>query len=292
MADATGLRIVTFNVLPPAYSIVVRWAKETGNTIVLVVTTPGPSTRRNTTYHGVVAQSLPGVDVLVTTRLRRVAAPLIRALEPDLLISATFPYRIPPEVRSLARLGAVNLHPTILPTYRGPNPFRQFYEGAPLIGATLHWTADEYDDGNILAQHSAPLPTNVTEESIFAVWGPTMAGALAEGVERAVAGDPGTVQDHARATYGAQFSDAEYWLDWAEPGATLQRKSVALNFGHPAAKARIAGQSYTIVRIDPLPDAPATDAAPGTVLARTADAFILRVGDGAAGVVATPLAAG
>ena len=70
--------IVTFNVLPIAYGLVTRWAEENGHTIALVVTTPGPSTRRTPTYSGVVAMAPPGVDVLVTTRLRRVALPLIR----------------------------------------------------------------------------------------------------------------------------------------------------------------------------------------------------------------------
>ena len=38
------LRIVTFNVLPAAYGLVTQWAAQTGHQIVLVVTTPGPST--------------------------------------------------------------------------------------------------------------------------------------------------------------------------------------------------------------------------------------------------------
>lgn len=46
---ATSLRIVTFNVLPLAYGLVARWAEEHGHIIALVVTTPGPSTRRTPT---------------------------------------------------------------------------------------------------------------------------------------------------------------------------------------------------------------------------------------------------
>ena len=284
----TGLRVVTFNVLPFAYGLVTRWAEENGHTIALVVTTPGPSTRRTPIYSGVVTMAPPGVDVLVTTRLRRVALPLIRELRPDLIVSFTFPYRIPSEITAIPRYGAVNLHPTVLPSYRGPNVARPIYEGAPEIGATLHWTEEEYDNGHILSQHAAPLPAVVTEQVIFALWPPLMARTFAEGVERALAGDPGTPQDHTRATYAAPFTEGEHWLDWAEAKHTLQRKTVALNLLAPsAAKAQIAGEPYRVQRVEALPDARA--ASPGVVLDRTEDGFVVAVADGAVRVTATLL---
>lgn len=287
--SASGLRIVTFNVLPPAYGLVARWAEEHDHTIALVVTTPGPSTRRTPTYSGVVTMAPPGIDVLVTTRLRRVALPLIRELRPDLIVSLTFPYRIPPEITAIPRYGAVNLHPALLPSYRGPNVARPIYEGSSEIGATLHWTEAEYDNGRILSQCAAPLPEDVTGEAVMALWIPLMMRAFAEGVARAIAGDPGTPQDHARATYAAPFTEEEHWLDWAETKYTLQRKAVALNlFGSSAAKARIAGEPYRLQKVEALPDAVAVS--PGVVLDRTEDGFVVGVADGAVRVTAAPFA--
>ena len=284
---ATSLRIVTFNVLPLAYGLVARWAEEHGHTVALVVTTPGPSTRRTPTYREVVKMAPPGVDVLVTTRLRRVALPLIRELRPDLIVSFTFPYRIPPELTAMPRHGAVNLHPTVLPAYRGPNVARPIYEGFPQIGATLHWTAEEYDNGRILSQHAAPLPEDVTAESLMALWPSLMVRAFAEGVERAVAGDPGTPQDESHATYAAPFTEGEHWLDWTETTRTILRKVTALNLFAPlSARARIAGELYRVERVEPLPDAPATS--PGVVLDRTEDSFVVGAADGAVRVIATP----
>ena len=284
----TGLRIVTFNVLPLAYGLVARWAEENGHTIALVVTTPGPSTRRTPIYSGVVAMAPPGVDVLVTTRLRRVALPLIHELRPDLIVSFTFPYRIPPEITAIPRYGAVNLHPTVLPAYRGPNVARPIYEGAPEIGATLHWTEAEYDTGRILSQHAAPLPEDVTGEVIGALWPPLMMRTFAEGVARAIAGDPGTPQDHARATYAAPFTDEERWLDWTETKHTVQRKATALNLlGPPGAKARIAGEPYRVQQVMALSETGAVS--PGSVLDRTEDGFVVGVADGAVRVTAVPL---
>ena len=284
-----GLRIVTFNVLPPAYQMVAGWAKQMGHQLVLVVTTPGPSTRRTPSYREIVANAPAGQDVLVTTRLRRVAAPLIRELKPDLVVSMTFPYRIPPEITSIPRYGAVNLHPAPLPYYRGPNPLRVIYENFPTIGATLHRTEEDFDTGVIFSLKSAPLPKPTTPEAVMAAWIPLMIGAFGEGIARMLAGELGTPQDHRQATYAAQFTAAEHWLDWTESKDAIQCKAAALNlFGRPEAKATIDGVPHTIARVDPLPDA--VIGAPGAVLDRTDDGVIIAVADGALCVKVTPLA--
>lgn len=290
MDDGKPLRIVTFNVIPQAYQLVAGWAEAHGHTLVLVVTTPGPSTRRTPTYRDVVALAPPGRDVLVTTRLRRVAAPLIRALRPDLVVSATFPYRIPPEIVAIPRFGAVNLHPAALPAYRGPNVARAIYEGWPVLGATLHRTAEEYDTGPILSQHAAPMPTDLTADAIWTTWMPLMASAFAEGVARAIAGEAGDPQDDGRASYAAPFTEAEHWLDWTEPARTIQRRAVALNLmGEPAARAWIGGSPYAVTRIDLIAGSPV--ATPGAMPAAGDGELNVAVGDGVVRVTATPLPA-
>lgn len=279
------LRVVTFNVLPPAFGLVRQWAAQGGHKIVLLVTTPGPTTRRTPTYRGIINDAPPEVDILVTTRLRTRALPLIRELQPDLIVSFSFPYRIPPEICAIPRYGAVNLHPAALPAYRGPNVLRVIYEQYPLLGATLHWTDAEFDTGNILARHTAPLPADVTPEAIAASWFPLMSMAFAEGVARAVAGDPGTPQDESQASYAAQFSPAEEWLNPHEPMRALQCKTTALNLlGPPIAKLRLGEQVYQVARIDPLSE-PASGA-PGTISNSTREGFDLCVADGLVRVTA------
>ncbi len=283
----TGLRVITFNVLPVAYELVARWAARHDHRIVLVVTTPGPPARRSMIYRGVVAQAPPETDILVTTRPRRVALPLIRALEPDLIISGSFPYRIPQEIVAVARYGAMNGHPAPLPAYRGPNPMRLVYEGFPTMGATLHRIVEEFDAGPILSQPTMPLPEWVTPETIQEMIGSLVDRAIEEGTARAIAGDPGKPQDESLATYAAPFTEEEHWLDWAEPPQVLQRKVAALNLFQPAAKARLGGQGWVIERLERA-DASAS-AAPGTILDRTDEGMIVAVGDGAVRIVARPL---
>ena len=92
--------------------------------------------------------------------------PLIAAAEPDLLISATFPHKLPASVLAIPRLGAFNLHPTLLPQGRGPNPQRLVYEGAETLGATLHQTTADFDAGAMFSRQKAPLPDDLTGEAI------------------------------------------------------------------------------------------------------------------------------
>ena len=283
------LRIVSFNNIPAAFDMVRQWAEQAGHNIVLVVTSPGPKTRRSDGFKQIAATAgEKNIEVLITTRLKTVTTPILHNLKPDLIVSASFPWRLPPELRQTARLGAVNLHPAVLPAYRGPNALRQFYEAAPYIGATLHWTDDDFDTGRILSQHTAPLPRPCTFENIMAVWLPTMIAALEEGAAHAIAGERGTPQPEAGASYAAAFSETEHWLDFTELAFTLQCKVTALNFfGSSRAKAHIAGQDWLIERLDLVEAAPTT-ANPGSVIEQYADGLIVQAGDGAVKIKATP----
>lgn len=285
---ASKLRIVAFNVLPQAYQLVARWAQMQGHTLALVVTTPGPPTYRTPSYREILAQAPPEQEVLVTTRPRRVAAPLVAALRPDLVISFSFPYRLPPEILEVPRLGAVNLHPAALPAYRGPHPERAIYDGAPIIGVTLHRTLADFDTGPILSQQTAPMPTEASPENVIAVWGPLMMRTLAEGLARAIAGAPGEPQDEAGASYAAPFTEEERRLTWDTPKGVLQRRATALAIRGSLAQAEIDGQTRSIRRIDPLPDG--GDAAPGTILGRDGDSVTVGVADGSVRATLAPLA--
>lgn len=273
------LKIVTFNVLPAAYDLVVQWIHNNGHQHLLAVTTPGPKSRPTPVYKGIVENAPREVDILVTTRLRTVATPLIRALEPDLIVCFSFPYRITPELCAIPRLGAVNLHPALLPAYRGPNVMRVFYDGTPQFGATTHWMAEEYDTGNILSQKSAPLPQEVTPDNIFPLWATTISEALSEGLAKAIAGDPGVAQDDSQATYAAPFTEGEMWLDLSEPQRVIQRKMTALNFGNAKnAKVMVEKRPFAVMGLELLPQQTPT-ALPGQCIEKNSESMVVQTGD-------------
>ena len=281
-----GLRIAALIVEPVAYRLVADWVARQGHRLVLLVTTPGPPRgRQHRDYLDLIATVPPEQDILVSTRMRRTVGPALAALAPDLLVSFTFPYRIPPEVAAIPRHGAVNLHPTPLPRYRGPNPRRMLFDGVPTLGATLHRIEAGFDTGAILACREVPLPADPTSESVLATWTAALAEALEAGTRRAVAGEWGKPQDESLASYAAPFTPEERRLDWAWPAVLLQRRVLALSLFRPEAEATIDGMEHAVHRVTPRPG-PAP-AAPGTLLHRAGDRFTLAVGDGVVEVVAT-----
>ena len=77
----------------------------------------------------------------------------LERMEPDLLLFACLPRIVARRTRRTARLGALNLHPSALPRFRGPNPvFWQLRAGIRRAGATVHVATDAVDAGPILAQ--------------------------------------------------------------------------------------------------------------------------------------------
>jgi methionyl-tRNA formyltransferase len=273
-----GLKVVLFTNLSIMYNLATTWAARHEHQIRLVVTTPGPSTRRTTAYRALIAAAPPEQDFLITTRTRRLAA-YLTPLAPDLIVSASFPYRIPPEVTALPRLGAYNLHPAGLPRYRGPNVMRPIYEGQP-IGGALHRTEADFDTGPILARKVVPLPDDASPENVFRTWGPILAQVWEEGIARGIAGDPGEPQDHSQATYAAAFTEEETWLDWNRPKAVLQRQATVLNMFAPQARAHLGDAVVVVERLDPLPEAMA-GGTPGTVVNREENTAVVLVADGA-----------
>lgn len=285
-----SLRIVSFNVFPEAYEMVSGWAENAGHQIILLVTSPSPRGERYGAGHRELIATLPPrQDVLVSTRLRRIVAPVLAALSPDLIISASFPQRIPPPVTGIPRYGAVNLHPAPLPRGRGPNPQRLIYEGDLTVTGTLHRIVPEFDAGAILSQRERRLPDDISGEAIFTAWKDLLLEAMDEGVARAVSREPGETQNESLATYAAPFTEAEYWLDWDEPARTIQRRAAALNMFQPLARADVDGYPMHVSHVRACPGiAPA--AIPGTVVSRAGDTITIQVADGTIDVTAEPLA--
>lgn len=279
------LRIVTFNILPFAYQLLTGWIHENGHKHVLAVTTPGPRTRPTPIYKGIIETAPRNVDILVTTRLRNVATPLIRALEPDLIMCFSFPYKLTPELISIPKIGTVNLHPAILPAYRGPNVFRMFYDDWHEYGITIHWMDAEFDTGNILSQRRTPIPEEIAPDAIMENWRKIAYQALSEGMAKAIAGEPGTAQDDSQASYAAPYTEEEKWLDFTETRRTLQLKHMGLT---GEAKARIDGEAYSVKSIQTIPEQN-TSGEPGQILERNGDSLTIQAGDEAVLVEVDPL---
>jgi len=82
---------------------------------------------------------------------------------PDVIVVSCFDRKLPDSVLSIPRIACFNLHPSLLPAYRGPVPlFWQFRAGVKKFGITLHRMSTQLDAGNIVAQTTVAMPDGVS----------------------------------------------------------------------------------------------------------------------------------
>lgn len=271
------LRVVTFNYLPSAYKFVTDWIQGNGHEHVLAVTSPGIKTRATPGYKDVLPLIPSHVNTIVTSKMKSVLTPVLRQLKPDIILCFTFAHKLDAEICQIPTYGAVNIHPSVLPLYRGPNPLRQFYDGAKLFGATAHRIADDYDTGEILSQEYDELPEIVTH-STSVRWGQLIKNCIANGMERAISGKSGIVQDDTQATYGGPYLEEEKWVLMNESTPEILRKTLALNLAGGLAKTNINGQIYKIHSAHYIPSVKHTPA--GSVLKQEHGVHEIATADG------------
>lgn len=109
------------------------------------------------------------------------ATRLIGGLEPQALVVACFPWLLTRAWRELAPRGALNLHPSLLPAYRGPFPlFWQLRAGETRTGITLHRIDAGVDTGDIVSQKEVSLPDGLVRDDLEALLAEAGAALLAE----------------------------------------------------------------------------------------------------------------
>ncbi len=87
----------------------------------------------------------------------------LSALRPDVAGVACFPQRLPASLLTLPPHGFLNLHPSLLPAYRGPAPlFWTFRSGESVTGVTIHFMDEGLDTGDIALQAPLDLPDGIS----------------------------------------------------------------------------------------------------------------------------------
>jgi methionyl-tRNA formyltransferase len=256
-----------------------------GHRVVGVVTSPGPKRRRSASYLDVVAAVRPGIDVIVSNHPERWAA-MLAPFRPDLIISGGMPWRIPADVIALSRLGAINMHPALLPRYRGPAAIEwALRNGDAEMGFTIHRLASDFDTGPILAQARIPIADEDDIDSLVSKFGPVLPGLLGQALERVARGEPGEPQDEAEATYAGLFDDEWRVIDWSQPARTIHnqvRSWIGMGAIPAGALGEIDGETLQIRKTRLIPPELTNQAPvpPGTVLRRDGERLVVQCGDG------------
>jgi methionyl-tRNA formyltransferase len=92
---------------------------------------------------------------------------LLRSCKPDLILMTGFNQILTQPVLDLPRLGVVNMHPSLLPRFRGADPIQAaLLGGATETGVTFHYAVPQIDAGNILVQGTYPIANDETNASL------------------------------------------------------------------------------------------------------------------------------
>ncbi|MGE6758624.1 methionyl-tRNA formyltransferase [Corallococcus interemptor] len=286
---ASGWRIVLLTVAPAVAHDFTLALRAQGHEVVALVVPAGVRGLRPLDVEGwaelgrLFEAAPPSVDVLLVSE-RAHLTPRLTELRPDFVLCFFFPWRLPPEVLALPRLGAVNVHPSLLPRYRGPCPLGwALREDARELGLTFHRMDASFDTGPVLAQGLFAIQDEDPEEVVFEKLMLASRRLLPGVVERVARGDVGERQAEEDATFAPFFEAAYRDVDWRDSARAVHLKVRACRFagwreGRGDARARLEGRWLRVQRTrawrgeDP-------HARPGTLLARQGDELLVQCGD-------------
>jgi methionyl-tRNA formyltransferase len=130
------------------------------------------------------------------------------SIQPELGVAACFPWLLPERWLVVPEMGVLNLHPSLLPAYRGPQPlFWQFRAGEQRSGVTLHFMDAGADTGPIAAQQEISFPEGVTAIEADQIAAGAGAQLLVEALEKSEI--PRTPQPEVGASHQGAPTEAD-----------------------------------------------------------------------------------
>ena len=179
----------------------------------------------------------------------------IGELQPQVIVVAAYGQILRPEVLSIPPAGVINVHPSLLPEYRGASPIAgALLAGEEETGVTIMLMDEEMDTGPILAQISTKIHPEDTTGSLGERLSSLGAELLLETLPSWLEGqiEPQT-QDSARATYTRPIAKEDGLIDWSLPAIEIWHRVRAFN-PWPGANTRWRGKRFKVLAARPLPE--------------------------------------
>ena len=150
----------------------------------------------------------------------------LSALQPDLFVVVAYGQYIPARVIDLAPHEAINLHPSLLPKYRGSAPIQwAIANGDAVTGASIITVANKMDAGDILRQETHPIDADDTSLSLHNKLAKAGAELLLKAINDIRAGSVSrTIQDETQVVEIRKLVKADGEIDWTQPAATIRNR--------------------------------------------------------------------
>jgi methionyl-tRNA formyltransferase len=212
--------------------------------VVAVLTQPDRPSGRGLAAHPSEVRTLAASHALAVMQPASLREPVVqaqmRAYAADIMVVAAYGLILPQAALDLARLGAINVHASLLPRWRGAAPIqRALLAGDPRTGISIMRMDAGLDTGPVLMQEGFVIRDDDTAGTLhdrLAGLGARMCIQALDGLE---AGELAAVpQRESDATYAPKIHKADAYIDWHETSAAVRRRVRAFN-PTPGASARI-----------------------------------------------------
>jgi len=276
LGQMAGLRLLFFG-LPLAPHLLLR----DGHDVRLAVLSPvdAPGRRRVNKVlgpsHVLEARWLPG-------RLEQAIEQALGSDEIDLVVSWFWTRRLPPRWLTRGRLGAIGVHPSLLPRHRGPNPyFWAIDSGDEESGVTVHELTERYDDGAVLGKAAVRIGDRDSWQLARALDRPSLA-LLRDVISRIAGGSPPVPvpQDEAGATWAPEPEGDALHVDFQWSTERVLRRVRALA-PVPGALLDVEGLELTVLRACPADDFPQALLPGEAAVVGDPPRLVIRTGSGA-----------
>lgn len=203
----------------------------------------------------------------------------LRLLQPDVLAVVAYGRILPQRVLDIPTRGAVNIHASLLPQYRGSAPYQwAVLDGLKETGVTAQYMALEMDAGDIIDVEKTPIGENETAGELLDRLAVLGAQLLSRTLARIRAGTATAVkQDASQVSFAPMLDKSMCPIDWNRTARQIHNQVRGLH-PWPVATAELAGTKFKIHSTAVVPGSAA--AAPGTILALTKTGLQVACGQG------------
>lgn len=171
----------------------------------------------------------------------------LQEIAPDILVVVAYGRILPDELLAVPKYGAVNVHGSLLPRYRGSAPIQwAVLNGDAVTGVSTMYLASEMDSGDLIYTAETPIGEHETSGELFDRLMDLGAELLVKTLRDIEAGTaPRTPQDHSKASYTQKLDKSHSPIDWDRPAYAVMKWIYGLQ-PWPVATAELGGKTCRI----------------------------------------------
>lgn len=257
---------------------------KSGHTVISTVTKPDrPKGRGGRTFPTPVKQFALAnhITVMESNRIKdEKAIRTIQDFDPDLIVVVSFGQIVPSELLSYPKYGCINLHPSLLPKYRGPAPIqRALMAGETTTGVTTMFLDEGLDTGDIILQKEIAIPENYDYGDLEQTLARYGASLLVDTINAIAQNQISRKrQNNEEATYAPLITKEDEKIVWSRSALDINHQIRALS-PYPGAYASMANKRFKIFRARVM--AELQSGVPGEIIGLTGQGIQVATGQGA-----------